>query len=110
VFERFRPDVLLTYGGHRVSLELMRQARKRGIAVVFHLHNFGYRVRSAFADTSAIIFPSEYSRSHHAKLLGLDGPVIPDSIPLDRVVAENPELEYVTIVNPRLPKRPTRCC
>jgi glycosyltransferase involved in cell wall biosynthesis len=104
VFERFRPDVLLTYGGHPVSLELMRQARARGIAVVFHLHNFGCRDRSAFADTSAIIFPSEYSRSHHAKLLGLDGPVIPDPIPLDRVVAENPEPHYAMFINPQLPK------
>ena len=27
VFDRFRPDVLLTYGGHPASLELMRRAR-----------------------------------------------------------------------------------
>jgi len=39
-FERFRPRVLLTYGGHPANLELMRRARLRGIAVVFHLHNF----------------------------------------------------------------------
>jgi len=30
VFDRFRPDVLLTYGGHPASLELMRRARQRG--------------------------------------------------------------------------------
>jgi hypothetical protein len=42
VVDRFQPDVLLTYGGHPASLELMRRARARGIAVVFHLHNFGY--------------------------------------------------------------------
>jgi len=47
VFDRFRPDVLLTYGGHPASLELMRRARQRGIAVVFHLHNFGYNGCSA---------------------------------------------------------------
>jgi hypothetical protein len=32
VFDRFRPDVLLTYGGHPASLELMRRARQRGVA------------------------------------------------------------------------------
>jgi hypothetical protein len=42
VFDRLKPDVLLTYGGHPASIELMRRARRRGIAVVFHLHNFGY--------------------------------------------------------------------
>ena len=104
VLDRFRPDVLLTYGGHPAGLELMRRARARGIAVVFHLHNFGYRDRSAFADCSAVIFPSEYSRRHHARLIGLDGPVIPDPIPLDRIVAENPEPTYVTFINPQPPK------
>ncbi len=41
VFDRFKPDVLLSYGGHPASLELMRRARARGITVVFHVHNFG---------------------------------------------------------------------
>jgi UDP-N-acetylglucosamine:LPS N-acetylglucosamine transferase len=90
VFDRFRPDVLLTYGGHPANLELMRRARLQGIAVVFHLHNFGYNDRRAFADVSAVIFPSEYSRRHHARLLGLAGPVIPNPIPLDRIVAAQP--------------------
>ena len=31
VFDRFRPDVLLTYGGHPASLERMRRARQRGL-------------------------------------------------------------------------------
>jgi hypothetical protein len=89
VFDRFRPDVLLTYGGHPASLELMRRARMRGIAVVFHLHNFGNNDRRAFALVSAVIFPWEHSRPH-ARLMGLDGPVIPDPIPLDRIVAAQP--------------------
>jgi len=101
VFDRFRPDVLLTYGGHPASLELMRRARQRGIAVVFHLHNFGYNDRRAFADVSSVIFPSQYSRLHHARLLGLDGPVIPDPIPFDRIVAADPEPKYATFINPQ---------
>jgi hypothetical protein len=28
VFDRFKPDVLLTYGGHPASLELMRRERR----------------------------------------------------------------------------------
>ena len=104
VFDRFRPDVLLTYGGHPASLELMRRARQRGVAVVFHLHNFGYNDRRAFADVSTVMFPSEYSRRHHARLLNLDGPVTADPIPIDRIVADNPEPQYVTFVNPQLPK------
>jgi len=78
--------------------------------VVFHLHNFGQSEpkgsdskndRRAFADVSAVIFPSEYSRRHHARLLGLDGPVIPDPIPFDRIVVADPEPKYVTFINPQ---------
>ncbi len=101
VFDRFRPEVLLTYGGHPVSLELMRRARARGIAVVFHLHNFGYSSRRGFADVSAVIFPSEYSRRFHQRRIGLDGVVIPDPIRLDRVIAKNSEPTYVTLINPQ---------
>jgi glycosyltransferase involved in cell wall biosynthesis len=100
VLDRFQPDVLLTYGGHPASLELMRRARARGIAVVFHLHNFGYTDKRAFADVSAFIFPSEYSRRHYRRI-GLDGPVIPDPIALDRVIAQSPEPKFVTFINPQ---------
>ena len=48
VLGRFEPEVLLTYGGHPVCLELMRRARARGVAVVFHLHNFAYNDRRGF--------------------------------------------------------------
>ena len=101
VLKRFRPQVLLTYGGHPVSLELMRRARATGTPVVFHLHNFGYDDRRGFADASAIIFPSEYSRRFYRHRVGLDGTVIPDPIRLDRVIADDPDPRYVTFVNPQ---------
>ena len=99
--ERFRPQVLLTYGGHPVCLELMRRARARRTAVVFHLHNFGYSDRRGFTDTSAVIFPSEYSRRFYQRRLGLDGTVIPDPIRLERAVAVDPDPTYVTFINPQ---------
>ena len=101
VLERFRPEVLLTYGGHPAGRTLMLRARAKGIAVVFHLHNFGYNDRRGFEDVDAIIFPSEYSRRHYARRTGLDGVVIPDPIRLDKVIAESPEPKYVTFINPQ---------
>jgi glycosyltransferase involved in cell wall biosynthesis len=101
VLGRFRPDVLLTYGGHAVSLELMRRARVAGTPVVFHLHNFGYNDRRGFADASALLFPSEYSRRDHRRRLGVDGTVIPYPMRLDRVIADEPEPTHVTFVNPQ---------
>jgi len=101
VLDRFRPQVLLTYGGHPVCLELMRRARARGVAVVFHLHNFAYNNRIGFTDVSMVIFPSQYSRRLYGRRIGLDGTVIPDPIRLDRVVADDPEPTYVTFINPQ---------
>ncbi|QEH32073.1 GDP-mannose-dependent alpha-(1-2)-phosphatidylinositol mannosyltransferase [Aquisphaera giovannonii] len=106
VLERFRPDALLTYGGHPAGLELMRRARARGVRVAFHLHNFGYRDRRDFQHADVVIFPSEFSRRHHARLLGLDGPAIPYPIDLPRVIVpeSNRDPRYVTFVNPQLEK------
>jgi hypothetical protein len=87
VLERFRPEVLLTYGGHPVSRELMHRARAKGAAVVFHLHNFGYNDRRGFEDVDAIIFPSEYSRRLYVRRVGLDGVAIPYPLRLDKVIA-----------------------
>ena len=79
----------------------MHRARAKGIAVVFHLHNFAYNDRRGFVDVSAIIFPSEYSRNHYRRRVGLDGVVIPDPIRLDKVIAERPEPKFVTFINPQ---------
>lgn len=46
VFDRFRPQILLTHGGHPVCRELIARARRKGIAVVFHLRNFEYSGRA----------------------------------------------------------------
>jgi glycosyltransferase involved in cell wall biosynthesis len=101
VLDRFAPEVLLTYGGHPVCLELMRRAKARGVAVVFHLHNFAYNDRRGFGDVSAFIFPSEYSRRHYRRRVGLDGVMIPDPIQLEKVIAHNPQPKYVTFINPQ---------
>jgi hypothetical protein len=63
--------------------------------------------RRAFVDVSAVIFPSESSRRHHAQPLGLDCPVDTDPVPLDQIVAADPEPKCVTFINPQPSKRIT---
>ena len=101
VLDRFNPHVVLTYGGHPASLELLRRARKRGIATVFHLHNFAYTDRKGLEHVTAFITPSEYTRKHYARRVGIDSTVIPDPLRPERVVAEAREPKYVTFVNPQ---------
>jgi hypothetical protein len=76
----------MTYGVHPVPLELMRRARARGIALIFHMYIFGCGDRREFADLSGVISPSEYSRRHCRRTVGPGGPVFPDPIRLDKVI------------------------
>jgi glycosyltransferase involved in cell wall biosynthesis len=101
VLGRFRPQVVLTYGGHPVSLALMARARRASAAVVFHLHNFAYGDRSAFADAAAVLVPSEYARQFYARRIGLESVAIPYPLRPERVVATDPEPKYLTFVNPQ---------
>jgi glycosyltransferase involved in cell wall biosynthesis len=99
--ERFQPQVILTYGGHAANLELMARARKRGIPVVFHLHNLAYTSRSVFTNATAVLVPSEYSRRHYARRLGLECLALPLPVIPARVVAPEPTPKYVTFINPQ---------
>lgn len=101
VLDRFKPEVLLTYGGHPANLALMARARRKGVAVVFHLHNFGYDDRRAFADATAVLVPSEYSRRYYAAKLGLECVAIPYPLRPARAVAADPEPQYLTFINPQ---------
>src|SRR5260370_23566683 len=100
VLERFRPQVLLTYGGHPACLDLMHMARKRRIPVVFHIHNFAYDDRRGFAAVSAVVVPAEFARRLYARRLGLDCIHIPLPLNPRRVIAAEPDPRYVTFVHP----------
>jgi len=101
VLGRFRPQVVLTYGGHPANLALMALARRAGAAVVFHLHNFAYGDRGAFADAAAVLVPSDYARRFYARTLGLGAAALPLPVRADRVLAAGPEPTYLTFVNPQ---------
>lgn len=101
VLARFRPQVLLTYGGHPANLALMTLARRASTKVVFHLHNFAYGDRRAFADADAVLVPSRYAQKFYADRLGLRCEAIPYPLRPDRVVATDPEPKYLTFVNPQ---------
>ena len=99
-FAEFRPQVLLTYGGHPANLALMALARRRGVAVAFALHNFAYTDRSPFAHADAVLVPTEYCRRFYQRRLGLACTALPYPIHPARVVAGDPEPRYLTFVNP----------
>lgn len=101
IVDRFRPDVLLTYGGHWLAHQVMVRARRRGLAVVFGLHNFAYTDASVFAPAHAVLVPSQFAAEHYRRALGLACTPIPYTWDWDRIRCERVEGRYVTFVNPQ---------
>ncbi|HWE40547.1 MAG TPA: glycosyltransferase [Isosphaeraceae bacterium] len=98
--DRFRPDVLVGYGGSRLVAEVFARARARGVATVFTLHNFDYRVTWPFADVDAVLVPSRFAADYYREALGLECTALPYLIDPGRVRAEARDPRYVTFVNP----------
>jgi glycosyltransferase involved in cell wall biosynthesis len=99
--QRFRPEVVLTYGGDPASRGVVQVAKKIGARVVFWLHNFAYPDAAAFAGCAAVVVPSGFSRDHHRKALGIKCVALPPVIDVNRVLCERPNGgRFVTFVNP----------
>jgi glycosyltransferase involved in cell wall biosynthesis len=98
-FETFlegnRPDVMLTYGGDPVTIGMIDLARRRGIPVVFAIHNLNYQDGSPLIDVDYRIVPSESSRRHYRNTIGLDCHVLPNPVDWERVwVADRKSLSH----------------
>lgn len=101
--ERFRPQALLTYGGHPANLEMIRRVRQRGIPVGFFLHNFAYADPRLAARVDRLFTPSHYAARFYATRLGvrprvLSNPIRPEGV---LVTPEERRPEYLTAVNPQ---------
>jgi hypothetical protein len=101
LLERFRPDLLLTYGGDWVAQEIMAQAKRRGIRVVFALHNFAYHGAELFRPVDAVLVPSRFAQAHYRRTLGLSCTPIPGPWDWTRVRCPEVKSQYVTFVNPQ---------
>jgi glycosyltransferase involved in cell wall biosynthesis len=97
-------DCAIFYGGDPLTLELMAEARRRGVRTVFMLHNFSYTRPEAFAHADAVIVPSQFAADYYREALGLDCEVLPNIVDPARVKASKHEPKYVTFVNPAVEK------
>jgi glycosyltransferase involved in cell wall biosynthesis len=101
VLERFRPDLLLSYGGHWLAQEIIAHAKRRGIPVVFALHNFEYHGAELFRPVDAVLVPSRFAQAHYRRTLGLACTAIPGPWDWARVRCAEVRGRYVTFVNPQ---------
>jgi glycosyltransferase involved in cell wall biosynthesis len=96
----FRPDIVVTYGGDPASRTIMSAALRRGIRVVFALHNFAYRDAALFRSVDAVLVPSRTAQEHYRKTLGLDSTVLPGPWSWQRIACPQIERRFATFVNP----------
>jgi glycosyltransferase involved in cell wall biosynthesis len=102
LLDRWRPDILLTYGGHWLAGPMLSEARRRCIPVVFWLRNFAYRDPKPFLFVDRTIVPSDCSALHYRETLELETTVIPSPLDWERIVCDRaPGQRYVTFVNPQ---------
>jgi glycosyltransferase involved in cell wall biosynthesis len=101
VLERFRPEVVLTYGGDWVAQAIIAQAKRRGIPVVFALHNFAYHGAELFRPVDAVLVPSRFAQAHYHRTLGLRCTPIPGPWDWSRVRCPEVRGQYVAFINPQ---------
>jgi glycosyltransferase involved in cell wall biosynthesis len=101
VLDLFRPDILLTYGGHWLAQAIMARAKRRGIAVVFGLYNFAYLSGDIFRDVDAVWVLSRFAEEHYRRMLGIDSTPIPGPLKWERVRCGRVRRRFVTFVNPQ---------
>jgi glycosyltransferase involved in cell wall biosynthesis len=97
----FHPDVLLTYGGHSLGRGVIAAAKRDGLRVVFSLRNFAYTDAKLFAQVDAVLVPSEYSREHYQRTLGIESTAIPGPWDPNQVLCDAVDGRFVTFVNPQ---------
>jgi len=102
--DRFRPDIVVNFGGDPLATEIRRRARASNSSVVFALHNFNYNSPTPFADVDAIIVPSRFAASYYRKTLGIECKPLPNLVNFDLVRASTRIPRYVTFVNPSYEK------
>lgn len=97
-------DILLTYGGDGLTLEVLDIARQREVATAFTLHNFLYRDPRPMLSADAIIVPSHFAERYYRLSYGLTSIPLPNVIDIARVKCNVTKPEYLTFVNPSIEK------
>ncbi len=100
LLDLFRPDRVLTYGGHPALQEALRIAQARGIATIVTLRAYGYEDPSWFRHADAVLTCSAFLSAHYASRIGLASTALPTPMVVADVVASQATHRCVTFVNP----------
>lgn len=102
--DQHRPDVVVTYGGYLLDLELRRCARAAGALVAFYLANPRYNRPETFANVDLVLANSAATADLYAGTMGLRCHNVGLFVDADPVVATPRTPRFVTFINP-LPEK-----
>src|SRR5262249_15614323 len=102
--DTFSPNVMLTYGGDPITSGMIAEGQRRGIPVVFALHNFAYTNSRFFSNVDYFLVASGFSRRDFRDPVGVRCRAIPYTIDWDRLLVSSHDPRFVTFVNPCLEK------
>jgi glycosyltransferase involved in cell wall biosynthesis len=97
---RFRPDAVLTYGGHPVLGAALQAARGRGITTIRTVRAYGYEDRRWFTHTDRVLTNSRYVARHYQETIGLRSTPLPSPIVWSEVLGTEDTRGFLTFVNP----------
>lgn len=101
---RFRPDVVLTYGGEPAHVKRLKRAQQAGTKIAFYLQNPGYLVTGFLDWVDAVLTPSDWLSKRYLDAVGLKSTPLPTPLELADVLVEEHEPIFVTMVNPSVEK------
>ena len=102
--EQNRPDVVITFGGLLLDIEIQRCARAAGALLVFYLANPSYGRSETFSRVDLIVTNSEATALHYQKNLGLQSHSVGLFVDPGRALAARRDPQFVTFINP-LPEK-----
>jgi glycosyltransferase involved in cell wall biosynthesis len=99
-----RPDVVLTFGGLLLDVEIHRCARAAGAIVAFYLANPSYGRHETFTHVDTILTNSAATAEHYARKLSLHCHNVGTFVDTAPIVATQRDPQFVTFINP-LPEK-----
>lgn len=95
-----RPDIVLTYGGFLLDIEIQRCARAAGARVVFYLANPHYLRPETFEHVDCILANSKATQDLFRRTMELESHAVGLFVDTRDTTAAARDPQYVTFINP----------
>ncbi len=99
--KQVRPDVILTFGGLVLDMELMRLSQRAGAAVAFYLANPNYSRPQTFEHADIVITNSASTSAHYREKMRLDALNVGLFVDPESFRVDTRQPIYVTFINPQ---------